>query len=502
MPLVDLPVEIIHEIVRQLDPASLITFSQTSKLFRAIIEPSRHEFERRLLYLELLPEYGGIIPVYCFQNNSTVSPAYDSPAWKTNRYACCGCMRLLPHAMFDNSNISRMRLRKPSPGSVEYERSMVTDWMPVPPAARWKVYQERANKARREDEKWRHLITDAYRLEAELNAVQTGDGARFEHSSHTQVEIAESEAEKHLCGSQRRRRRCIECLFQRGHYKRLNPFFSEWHFDPQQPGIASRPVRLTYIWERCYPGLFDFDPLPAKDRPRLFSWPLPYGPSLFQWCHYVIRCHECGVWQEQGAFRYWFTDSFIQEAQRDWDTNWPWSCDTCEMKKIGPKKLAERLTQAALINMKEDLNWIFHMLTFGWGMLYQDFYGEHNEPAPLRQWQAIGNEILGGLSWTKARDGYPYQYSISCTADDLPDLRRRFRLFRDFLYRPDVYQRVRHSILQSWFQLWVEDYDKYEKVYYWLRDKMEWLKTEETRMLSYMLERQPYRIASGPAASW
>ncbi|KAK4184228.1 hypothetical protein QBC35DRAFT_455524, partial [Podospora australis] len=52
------PAEILYRTIMQLDPDSLINLSQTSKYYRDTIRPTKHDFERRLLYLELQPEIG------------------------------------------------------------------------------------------------------------------------------------------------------------------------------------------------------------------------------------------------------------------------------------------------------------------------------------------------------------------------------------------------------------------------------------------------------------
>src|ERR1051326_5609099 len=105
-PLQMLPREIHEQIVTFLDPIGLISLSQTCGYFRTVIKPDRHHFVQRLLALELVPEYGGpipnIMPAPPFSATVIEPPLGDIQAWKFMRYACVGCLKLLPPARFAN----------------------------------------------------------------------------------------------------------------------------------------------------------------------------------------------------------------------------------------------------------------------------------------------------------------------------------------------------------------------------------------------------------------
>jgi F-box-like len=108
------PVEIISLILEFLTPGSLISVSQTCRYFRSIVAPEPFHFAQRLLVFELLPEFGGAIPILRFHRKSFIIPHLeDVESWDAIRYACTGCLRIRHHRWFDNHSIFRLRMRKP-----------------------------------------------------------------------------------------------------------------------------------------------------------------------------------------------------------------------------------------------------------------------------------------------------------------------------------------------------------------------------------------------------
>ncbi|KAK0752607.1 hypothetical protein B0T18DRAFT_405207 [Schizothecium vesticola] len=74
-PLLSIPVKVLCAIFVLLDSISIIATSQTSRALRTIIDPTRHDFVQRLLVLELLPEYGGIVPRFR-SRDSSIAPGH------------------------------------------------------------------------------------------------------------------------------------------------------------------------------------------------------------------------------------------------------------------------------------------------------------------------------------------------------------------------------------------------------------------------------------------
>ncbi|KAJ4288792.1 hypothetical protein N0V88_007328 [Collariella sp. IMI 366227] len=192
---VHLPIEVLQQIASSLDPLALIAVAQTCRTWRTLINPLPHDFVRRLLALELLPEHGGLVPRWD-EIDSKVTPPFDSEEWNTTRYACCGCMKLQTHMMFDNHALLRRHVRKPPPGSIEHETSAVTDWEPLEPGIRLRRIHERASWIRQEGKALIKSIVDSH--------VPPAPFAR-ESRAH-QEEIARV-VEQFLAGNARHKRR-------------------------------------------------------------------------------------------------------------------------------------------------------------------------------------------------------------------------------------------------------------------------------------------------------
>ncbi|KAK3998216.1 hypothetical protein QBC44DRAFT_386574 [Cladorrhinum sp. PSN332] len=181
-----LPPELLCLIIWHLDPIALIALSQTSKASRAIIKPTSHDFKKRLLALELLPNFCGLAPVHS-PRGIYPSVLIELEEWRKLRHACCGCIKLPPHYMFDQRAMRKVTFRKPSPGSVEANRMLRTDWEPLSHAARWRRIHDRGR---------------AERINTEVERMQCATA---------------EEEERYMSGTSRQKRRCNECKFKQGH---------------------------------------------------------------------------------------------------------------------------------------------------------------------------------------------------------------------------------------------------------------------------------------------
>ncbi|MGI4850431.1 MAG: F-box protein [Janthinobacterium lividum] len=107
-----LPTEVLLKILSFTTPTAFIAFSQSCRRFRQLTMPDDYHFMQRLLELELTFEHGGGIPVV--NRFGVVDPSlYDDEGWENIRYACCGCLKLRTHRVFDNTAVLKLRLRKP-----------------------------------------------------------------------------------------------------------------------------------------------------------------------------------------------------------------------------------------------------------------------------------------------------------------------------------------------------------------------------------------------------
>ncbi|KAK4191015.1 hypothetical protein QBC35DRAFT_538862 [Podospora australis] len=338
------PGEILNNVISHLDPAALISLSQTSRYFREIIRPMRSDFLQRLLFLELQPETSGWNPILPSSRIEQTHPMFDHDIWKTARYACSGCLKLLPHIMFEENEVSDDLLRKPFQGCVEATKSSMARWKPLSYNAR--EDHEQARIAQEEREQAPFL--------KEYDAHWYSNRDDWQQAFH------------YLCGSKRASRRCIDCKYKRGDYieerrvpnlqdadeedpdEDFTPYFelspgkelekqfrthahdtgfgtanglhagNNEHYD--YPVIVIRPLvrrqgrerydRARWDLDRYYPGLIEGEPVEEwifyATSPRNLGYvcettapQVMYGQNLR-----MILCSECRKWQIETAFSY------------------------------------------------------------------------------------------------------------------------------------------------------------------------------------------------------
>jgi hypothetical protein len=475
-PLLAIPLEILQDIVRQLDPISLVALSQTSTSWRAVISPLRHDYIQRLLALELVPAHGGIVPVFD-EHNMDLAPPWDSDEWKATKYACCGCMKLRRHMMFTNHAILHRPYRKPPPESVEAAKAAITDWEPLAPAARWRRIQERAaseQAVRRECAR----AADARRLDAQQHA----PAHPFARISLRHAET-DRETAKYLVGVARQKRRCIDCERRHRNWPMLTTAPPS-AANKTIPAVRSRQLRFHGLWERYFPGLLERPP-PAKF-PR--PWRALRGSSDDTLLTlYLVSCPGCDTWQEHSAFRQW--DLFRWGFHSPRPTSLPLLCNRCHLETHkDPDLLARELSAGALKILRSCQQEALSHLEFGWKWVRRDFHGSERDPnnAVLGEYAAVGHELLDGLQWNSDRD-------VVVERSNMPDLRRRLDRYKQFLYH-EIRPETRSRVLQSWTKLWVEDYALTEGMYYWLSKNIECVESDPAIVLKHVLEHDPYRV--------
>lgn len=126
--LVTLPPELQEKIARLVDPIGLISLRQTNRHFRDLIQVQERQYIERLLAIECRARYGGPpLPFfYLFAR-----PRWSGSAFLAtrSRWACAGCVRLLPYHHFQNKFLAEVIWRKPMPGSPA--ANIITSWEPV-----------------------------------------------------------------------------------------------------------------------------------------------------------------------------------------------------------------------------------------------------------------------------------------------------------------------------------------------------------------------------------
>ncbi|GAB1315335.1 hypothetical protein MFIFM68171_05545 [Madurella fahalii] len=480
-PFSTLPPEIFGCIIVQLDPITLIALSETTAWLRDLIKPTRHDYVRRLLALELLPEHGGIVPLFRARDNK-ITPPPGTIVWTNNKYACCGCMRLLPHKMFDNHAILRLRYRKPPPGSVEAEKGLVTDWEPLEPSTRWRRIQSQVDRERKEQEKWRMQYHRAVTGTFIPNTAHP-----FGRLDYGPADAAAEEAEKYLCGTSRQKRRCLDCKRRTGSLP-LRHGSNETSSAGAIPLVVSRQL---YFVDKCayfFPGLFES--VPRDKTPKLIRVVHRPNAKDFPITLRVARCPSCSSWQEQGAFRCWNT----YDARLDCGV----LCNHCEARR-NPASLAKTLSESVIAMLKDALEFVVGNLIFGWGRLDADFNRPYVPGGPplLKAYRHVGEEILGGLKWI-VKDGRKCE--IVFEESYLPHLRRRMQCYKEFIY--NILDRpTRAEIMQSWHRLWVEEYDLLESRYRWLKRCITQIKDHPNLVLEYILGQDPHLVWPVPRPS-
>ncbi|KAK4097739.1 hypothetical protein N658DRAFT_266372 [Parathielavia hyrcaniae] len=483
-----IPPEILQQAVSQLDPISLIALSQTSKSWRAFINPNQHDYVQRLLALELTPEHGGIVPLFD-EVAQKLSPPWDRDGdeWKSNKYACCGCMKLRSHMLFANHAILRRPYRKPPPGSVEADKAAITDWEPLELSVRWMHIQERAALERRERRRWTSIAWwKRDNVLANPPAHQFASVPRPPDSEDGEYEIR-----RYLTGTARQRRRCVECRLLN---IRRKP--STTHAGPRTEvaAVVSRQGLFLDHWDRHFPGLVE--PPPPEKRPR--QWRVMRGsrPGALLNVH-VVFCPSCKTWLMDSAFRNWRL-LLKHETPRPTTSAEDLDfiiCNRCHLERYqDPSRLARELSAWALAMFREHRSKLHNQLGFGWSYIYHDFVHPIHAFGMFDEISDIGYEIIAGLKWDSADKVYGNKRPLLFDESDLPELRRRFERYRELIYSDKVDRETREELLQSWFKFWVEDYDKIEEMYRWLGKQIAWLESEPNAVLDFVLEHDPYRI--------
>ncbi|KAK0667870.1 hypothetical protein QBC41DRAFT_190744, partial [Cercophora samala] len=266
-----LPVDILIDILSLLDPVSLIAVSQTSQVLRNFVNPVEHDFEQRLLALELLPEHGGPepvkddlgstlphLPISCLKNRG-------EEWWGNNKYACCECMKILPNFMFEDEDLFDPGTRKPWSTSAETQKMALTDWKFVTATeTRWSLIKEQVARDAKVTEQYQQQFRKARNRFREnffgTRSLEDDDEVRIAAVAEMdKCKKLLEEAAVHMVGKARHKRRCIECKFQRKRFHNYQRLCGH----PDAPIVTcSDSTGLPFEFTSLFPGLFPKVPLP------------------------------------------------------------------------------------------------------------------------------------------------------------------------------------------------------------------------------------------------
>lgn len=482
-----LPPEVLSDVVILLDPIALISLSQTSRFFRNFIRPSKLHFAQRLLALELLPEHGGVTPLFRGRDNRLLPPI-EHDSWRNAKYACCSCLRLRHHMWFNNHSILGLYLRKPPPGSLA--AAQLTDWVPHSDQTSARVLHAHRNA---ESDRWimQEARTKYHRASTGLDRLAT-----FDVDDMGPIDRRAEEAEKVICGLKRLERQCLECRFQHGHWNRPT---RDNLGTRDAPLIISRQREFLDIFERCFPG---FIPRPPKAQlPSIFRVEGNETPYL-KLILYVCRCFSCGVWQEMAAFRILPDyDRFSPVADIDTQTAMgAINCNHCEFRKFGHTAFTKVITERALGLAATSLAQIRNRLEFGWRLLKNDIKPGNG----LSKHRKSVQELLKGVKhvhvprtlWHPGGDEANKIASVN--AFEMRDKmlsrnQKRVVKIRAFL-EENLNVEEYGELVDSWFKLWLFDYEKNAAAYNRMSRVFICIRDDPQHLVRFLLQQNPYEI--------
>ncbi|KAK8013038.1 hypothetical protein PG991_010413 [Apiospora marii] len=482
-----LPVEIWCSIFRLLDPVGLVAASQACAKFRQIVQPGRVHFVERLLALECQAEHGGPVPRF-HANNYELEPAWEDEAWTRMRWACSGCLRLLPDAAFDNHSLLRLGYRKPAPGTPSSRA--VTSWEASANLVRNRQWTAEDRERLRAQEKrlrrqygialsWNWDIPkDSQDPLQRLLSFQDAGLREFVHCRLEYFQCMDIEEERDMfdraaaaiegerTGFRRRLRRCNECRWRRGEMRvRWLRSVNEQGLRLSGPNIGtanvpivrSRQVLLPSPLDRWFPGwssvlLGEGD---GEAKPPKTGGPLHFRiyNKLRQhepWTLYMVRCRGCARWQELRAFRCgdafpkWrpVSRSQAMEQYENWDGERLTDgyldklvCNRCYRERHGDERLARDLMLWWGVLADSEMRRLEFDMSYGWRML------ERHAPGLLLHDDDEDAATADGSGGTAAATAIPMCRSTGTVqfelVKDRAALRRRQKRFADLLYGPD-----------------------------------------------------------------
>lgn len=270
-----LPYEVLHIILINLTPDSLVFLAQTCQHFRSVVPLERYHFVQCLLALELNPAYGGSIPLFDIRSSTMIEPSYQELSdWTTARYACVGCLRLLRYDRFECHMVQGLYFRKPK--SSYFAAHALAE--PGDARARAALRRKRGLQAGGIPQ----LSTEMERFWKQLyRDVLLGD------------RTLEKTVQKVLCGHKRHLRMCIECR----HKKR--------QFSTERLVAVSILPQLCFRWRPHphWPG-YRWTELehPPQTPQELIEYLDVAKPRSILTPRYRVRCPACHTWKNIQSF--------------------------------------------------------------------------------------------------------------------------------------------------------------------------------------------------------
>ncbi|KAL3470309.1 hypothetical protein BJX99DRAFT_239779 [Aspergillus californicus] len=501
-PLESLPVELQCSIIRYLDPIALISTSQTNTHFRTVINPQKTHRVEYLLAIECSEEKGG--PLINFSRFGTLDPDRVTPEWEANRWACTGCVRLLPHYAFNNFALSTLKYRKPVPGSVAARQC--TTWEPTsyPP----KRNRQRQSIQEKEDAEEDRILRKRYSLATtagwgerdrliRFNAYREGRMPSFQEIPESQwpnisddqenslLATERKSLELRLAGTNRHNRRCIECRFSRGEFRGCAGK-GKGIGTVAVPIVVGRQKSYGTTIDRYFPGVCDV---------LRTNRPLSNAPVFVihrehaldrEWTLYRVRCPGCLIWKELRAFRVggmyprWEPKETGSQDRNDRYQDWDMSmiteeslngmrCNHCFLAEHGRGRLGDVLVKWLTALIKAQLVEATGSLRAGFNHL---FWRLKLAPKDVK---AASKVLIWDMRSLLDR------HHMEVTRTDVALLRhRRTEWLKLYPHLRDGTKDDLWFYPDRWFMDWVHYWEESEGMWFWLKDLMDEIWEEGT----------------------
>ncbi|KAJ5731571.1 uncharacterized protein N7483_006079 [Penicillium malachiteum] len=290
------------------------------------------------------------------------------------------------------------------------------------------------------------------------------------------------------CGSKRGLRKCNECRFKRGELKPREMGTGKKGGTTKVPILASRRFSAAFALHRYFPGFSAS--LGLKRSPPDMPIIGVYRENLHErsWTMYIIRCPECGQWQELRNFRFGHYYKHWQPANghnRDFDPpeTVPGEqaiityefinslcCNRCFLNENGRDALRQELLRwfgsvylSYRVCVQDDLglgwNWAEKQVSECRAEYQQELMQIFESPSTI--FQQIKNRAR------EHNEGY-----LSLT--EIAVLRQHFDQLSEFYestegMAPPDWSKGRELFKNpDWMNHWLRDYDVKESHWYWL----------------------------------
>lgn len=303
--------------------------------------------------------------------------------------------------------------------------------------------------------------------------------------------------EKYICGTARHLRRCNECRYERGDFRRHT---TSNYNTSEVPIIKSRRRKFHTNFERYFPGLFpDLFP-PSEQRYRSMRAPHRRDAHLNPWVLSMARCKRCGLFKELAAFRhggifqYWKPSGHASwlhripngEGARPGSTESRF-CSPCFAELHGPGALLESLAGFALTIAEADLSDTARFLQFGWATVvhHEGWLWQIAHQSPRNA--GLAAKALRVLNLSGSGHGEEGIKEVRSEELDMEALHTLHQEISRFVHHEASEESKEH--MRDWvvFRIWLEDYEKGERAYLAFREIVRRIKANPGLLVDYAM---------------